>query len=108
MVYKLLPQAVKCGISIKDFWDYSLGEINIIITAYVDNQKSHIEEIQQTMYTISALTASFVSRALGGKEIPSYDDIFNQSPDNQVIAYREKMKAFFKNAEQRLHSEERR
>ena len=40
----LYETAIKCGISIFDFWNYTYGEIVALINAYRENQEERTKE----------------------------------------------------------------
>ena len=85
-VEQLLPAAIKADISINDFWDLSLDEILLLLKTYKDKQEIRAKEVKAELYTSASMVATFVSRALAGKQIPSIGEIFDDFKEeaNQV------------------------
>lgn len=72
MFDELLPACVKFGMSIKEYWELTLGEINTYIEANVEKDKDSLARD----YNLSTMIASFVNCAIGGHEIPNMFEVF--------------------------------
>ena len=71
-----MPVAVKNGIDIRDFWEYTLGEISTLIEIKQQMKEEEEKNMVSSAYLTASLTASFVSKALNGKNIPVLYDLF--------------------------------
>ena len=71
-----MPSAIQCGISVRDFWDYTVGEIETTVTATKELREAEEKAYLQKMYLTSSMTAQFVGRMLNGKQIPSINEMF--------------------------------
>lgn len=80
---ELLPAAVKCGISINDFWNYSVDEIVLLIRTYNDEQKIRAKETIMNNYNISVMTASFVNKAFAGKRLPKISELYSDFKEEE-------------------------
>lgn len=69
------------GLTIEQFWQMTLKEINLYVKVMGDKRKRDLEDKRAEMYNQATLIASFVSCALGGKKIPPYREVF---PDSTI------------------------
>lgn len=104
---KLLPAAVQSGVDIKDFWNYTLAEIQIYINNYSEREKARARETALFSYNLAAMTASFIGKGLAGKELPDVGEIY---PDLADISQKAKIEEFKKNmlAFTEMHNQQRR
>lgn len=81
-----LPGALQAGLSISDFWNSTLDEIECYIKAYNEKVKSDIT----LSYLTAKQTAQFIGLSLNGKEIPSlyesYPSLFTAEAAAEVEA----------------------
>lgn len=96
----LYETAIKCGISIFDFWNYTYGEIVDLINAYRENQEERTKERISDNYQIALLTSIFTNRANNGKQPPTLQELYpnlfedelpKEEVDNSWIYYKEQM-----------------
>lgn len=88
------------GLTIADFWNMTLKEINFYIKVMGDKRKRDAEEQKIDLYNQASLIASFVSLALSGKKLPSFSEVFPNTEVGAVDAakYEEQRKAIQKDA----------
>lgn len=71
------------------FWDYTIGELKLIIDNYVNKKEEELKGNVANNYTIASLTASFVGSVLSGNEIPTlsevYPDLFKEEQKEEEI-----------------------
>lgn len=84
----LYTVAIKCGISIFDYWDYTYGEIVELINNYRERQEEKQKQQLANDYQIALLTSIFTNRANNGKQPPAiyevYPDVFGEfKPEEQ-------------------------
>lgn len=72
----LLPFALKAGMRIPEFWDSTLGEINLILKTYGEARKEEQKIKLANQYNTAYLTATFVGSIFSGKPIPSIHKLF--------------------------------
>ena len=60
----------------------SLKEVRWVVDAYVERTKQDLENRRALDYSLAVMIAGFVGAAFSGKEIPSYDSLFNENKDN--------------------------
>lgn len=95
----LYTAAIKCGISVFDYWNYTYGEIVDLINAYRENQEEKQKQQLETNYQIALLTSIFTNRANNGKQPPAiyevypdaFGDLKEQEQDNSWIFLKEQM-----------------
>ena len=88
MFNQLQEQGVKCGIDPLKFWDYTLGEIRILIEAYIEKVKEDTKQKFAYSYNNAVLIAIFVCKGLNGDRLPPieevYPDMFKSEQDIQI------------------------
>lgn len=70
MFDKLITVALRCGVSIFDYWEMTIGEINMMIQNYQKVEEDRAKEVIANNYSLAYLTASFTLNGLNGKAIP--------------------------------------
>lgn len=94
MIEELLKVALKCNISFFDFWNMTVGEVNMVINCYVDKLNDEMIQKNHLTYNLAYLTARFVNSSLSGHHIPTYEEVFEpdkKGEDNSWIYYKEKL-----------------
>ncbi len=71
-----MPTAIQSGIDVREYWDYTLGEINTVIKAKKELMEAEEKSSISKMYITASMTAQFVGRMLNGKSIPSLYELF--------------------------------
>lgn len=85
---QLLPTALKAGIGIKEYWDYTLAEIQLLITAKNEQlQEDHKLRLGYD-YNLARLVSLFVGQSMAGETIPSIEEVYpelytKQQPDEE-------------------------
>lgn len=105
----LLPTAIKCGVSIFDYWDMTLKEINILIECYIETQ----EDKRVQNYNLAYMVAVFVNSSLSGKPIPDYYEMFPAKQQKQkedaeqkaMALYRDQFMMFAEQHNKKYHKE---
>ena len=67
IIDNLLPLALQCGISIFDFYQMTIAEVQVVINAYFEKQKRELQQQASMVYAEASLTAMFVSRLISDK-----------------------------------------
>ena len=68
----LLPFALQYGLTVFDFWNMTIKEINQFIKSIQQREK----QIRQNIYLQASLQANFVGYILNGKQIPPIQNVF--------------------------------
>lgn len=76
LIDKLLSAALRANISLFDFWNMTIKEVQMVSEAFIDNKRNEDRILKSTIYNQSYLTAMFVGQILGGKKPSSIEDIF--------------------------------
>lgn len=77
MLLELLPTALECGITIEKFWDYTLAEINLIITAYNSASQRRFKEQAILNHNLANLIGYSVGRLMDEKaKMPSLYEMY--------------------------------
>lgn len=96
------------GLSHAQFWNLTIGEMEDIIKAENKKYKTKLED----EYRQSAMIASFVNKALAGKQFPKiselYPSIFGVESDSKLALdlYKSNMRAFVEEHNRRRHKKE--
>lgn len=104
---ELLPNALRCGIRLFEFWEMTLKEIKLIIETFSENRKIEIEQQKHNIYNTSFLTALFVGCVFNGKNIPTISEVFPDTAveetkeDTSVLIIKEKLLDFANEANKR-------
>lgn len=106
----LYPVALKCGIGVFEFWDYTYGEIIDLITLYREKTEAKQKEQIASNYQVAFFTAIFSNRTQAGKQPPSLHEIFpslfeaelseEEQAENAMIRMKEQMLDFAKSHNQ--------
>ena len=88
-----METALICGVSIKDYWNLTYGEIVKIVNAYQKKVETDIENQKGIIYQTAYLTAVFIGTSMSGKPIPSYEEIFPKETiaDDNELSERDKL-----------------
>lgn len=81
----LLPFALQYGLTVFDFWNMTIKEINQFIKSIQQREK----QIRQNIYLQASLQANFVGCILNGKQIPPIQNVF---PETFKVAEQDKKK----------------
>ena len=73
---KLQKQTMQCGIDPISFWDYTIGELKLIVDNYVESKNNETKEKFAYSYNNACLIASFVCRGLNGEKLPPIHEIY--------------------------------
>lgn len=68
----LLPFALQYGLTVFDFWNMTIKEINQFIKSIQQREKQN----RQNIYLQASLQANFVGYILNGKQIPPIQNVF--------------------------------
>ncbi len=83
---KLQKETIRCGIDPIQFWDYTIGELKLIVDNYVEDRNNEIKEKFAYSYNNAALIASFVCRGLNGDRLPPIHEIYpNMFVDEEKV-----------------------
>lgn len=105
----LLPYALQYGLTVFDYWDMTLKEINAFIKAVQEKEKMN----RLNAYLQASMTANFVGDILSGKPIPPiqnvfpelFDDLLKKQQEEQdykaMMLYKEQMLDYAKAVNQR-------
>ena len=94
---RILPIALRAGISIFDFWDYTLGELTLILNNYKEVEEARAKETITVSYNQAVMIAQFVGLQMNGKKIPSMEELFptmraeKQAAQSEEIEYKKAM-----------------
>ena len=79
---------MRTGVGVLEYWDLTLGEINLCIDTYNKEQSEKAKERVNMAYLFSSLTSRFVNLQLNGKKIPPIDEVFpalqEEAPQEQI------------------------
>ena len=81
-----VPIALQYGISIFDYWNMTIKEINQFIKSTQLIEKQKIQEI----YLQASLQANFVGYILNGEKIPPIQDVFPEIYQEEIELDRKK------------------
>lgn len=88
MFHQLQEQGVACGIDPLKFWDYTLGEIKLLIKAYTEKIQAENQQKLAYTYNSAVLIAMFVCKGFNGDKLPYieevYPNVFKDLPNNNV------------------------
>lgn len=56
----------------------TLKEVQLVVKAFMEHQESKQKQIQVEVYNTAYLTSIFVGCILGGKQLPTYNDVFKE------------------------------
>ena len=92
---KLLPAAIRAGISIFDFWDMTIKEVKLVVELFVENRQNEQKAEKAHLYNQSYLNALFIGKMLEGKPIPPIEEVFSgvtgePQDENQKMTMQEK------------------
>lgn len=78
----MLPTALKCGISIYDFYEYTLKEVELLIEAYNDKLK-----VQARMDFTSNITMASLIGCMFSKDakMPKFEDMYSFLFDEEEL-----------------------
>lgn len=79
-----MPICLRAGVSIFDFWNYTLAEITLILKDYQDREKQRAKEVSIISYNRAQMIADFVSLRLNGKTLPSYNKLFPDAENKEA------------------------
>ena len=82
----LLPFALQYGLTVFDFWNMTIKEINQFIKSIQQREK----QIRQNIYLQASLQANFVGFILNGKQIPPIQEIFPEIYQEEIELDRKK------------------
>lgn len=71
-----MPIALRAGVNIFDFWNYTLKELTLILNNYKDSEEQRAKEQITVSYNQAVMIAQFVGLQMNGKPIPSIEKIF--------------------------------
>lgn len=75
---------MQCGISVFEFWDLTISEINLIIKTFQKQEEDKAKEILSTNYNQACLISMFVLNGMNGKPNPSIQELYpNMFADSQ-------------------------
>ena len=74
----MLPLALKCGIDIRLFYDYTLKEIKLLIKAYNDRISDNLKIQAQMDYTSNLTLANFIGTMLSkDSKPPEFEELYS-------------------------------
>lgn len=88
---------MRAGVSIFDFWNYTLGELTLILNNYKEVEEQRAKETITISYNQAVMVAQFVGLQLNGKPIPSMEELFpslrteQQEVKNEELEYKKAM-----------------
>lgn len=75
---KFLPRALRSGVKIDEFYEYTLGEMKLIIEAYDDCESNRLRMEAQMDYAHSICLTSFMATLLSkDAKAPRFEDIYS-------------------------------
>lgn len=101
----LYPMALKIGISVFEFWDYTLAELLDLFEAYRQRKEEETKNKLAENYNLAYMVSIFNNRADQGKPPPSLQQIFpnmfeelendeETKKQNELIILKERMLDF--------------
>lgn len=73
----MLPNAIMCGIKMSDFWDYTYGELIIIIQAMNDKEMLRMRQEALNTYILADLIGASVARLMDkNSKFPAIHDVY--------------------------------
>ena len=82
---------MRAGISIFDFWNYTLKELTLILNNYKEVEEQRAKEAITISYNQAVMVAQFVGLQLNGKPIPSMEELFPSLRSEQPVAQNEEI-----------------
>ena len=74
---KFLPRALRSGIALNDFYDYTLKDIKLIIDAYDDNELDRLKMEAQMNYANAICLTSFIATLMSkDAKAPKFEDVY--------------------------------
>lgn len=70
------PIALKCGISLFDYWNYTYGEIIDIIQVCQEQEKEKYKAQIANNYELALMIAAFINRANNGETPPELYEVY--------------------------------
>lgn len=106
-IYEIYPLALDCGVSINDFWQYSITDITDIIKSFTRNKQKEIKNRLIFNYDLASKIQIFVGSLLSKDfEIPSVYDLHpelfevekemldKERVEKKLLINKERMRAF--------------
>ena len=81
-----VPIALQYGISIFDYWNMTIKEINQFIKSIQQREK----QIRQNIYLQASLQANFVGYILNGEKVPPIQEVFPEIYQEEIELDRKK------------------
>lgn len=74
----VLPSALKCGIGIEEFYEYTLGDIKLLMKAHQERQMEQLKLQAQMDYTQSITIANFVACMFSkDAQPPKFEELYS-------------------------------
>lgn len=93
----MLPHALKCGIGLEEFYEYTLGDIKLLIKAHQERNMEQLKIQAQMDYTQSITIANFVACMFSKDATPPkfeelYSFLYSQEELEEIDEAKQEMK----------------